>query len=318
MVGEALEGVALAALRVQMVKVRRNSPSSYPPTATYVSRCICIQYSNLASIAILFFDYFLTLNLEVTLVWPRTWSISKVLFVLSRYLPFVEVPLILYYVFALNPGLTSCRIVNSTIIVARLVGIALAEAILVLRTYALSGRDPRILRIFATVFACGVSTSMITLSIFIHGSKYDIPPLHLPGCDLTGGTFILVGIPFIIIVLNELVLMSYTVWIGLKTYHNSHNPLVVALYVDGIMYFVFLSVGSILNLVVLVAGPPHTQDLLNSFLRVLHAVFSCRIILHVRQADQRRQELANEEVLSLASLNFETDRREDERTTFVQ
>jgi len=283
MAGEALEGLALAASRLQMVK-----------------------YSDLASIAILFFDYFLTLNLEVTFVWPRAWSISKVLFVLSRYLPFVEVPLIFYYVFALNPGVTSCRIINSTVIVARLVGIALAEAILVLRTYALSGRNPRILRIFGTLFAFGVSTSIITLSIFIHGSKYDVPPFHLPGCDLTGGTFILVGIPFIIIVLNELVLMTYTMWIGLKTYRQSHSPLVVALYVDGIMYFVFLSVGSILNLIILVAGPPHTQDLLNSFLRVLHAVFSCRIILHVRQADHRRQELANEEVLSLGSLNFGT------------
>ncbi|KAJ6568805.1 hypothetical protein B0H19DRAFT_1373275 [Mycena capillaripes] len=278
MAGQVLEGAALAASRIQMGK-----------------------YANLASVAILFFDYLLTLNLEVTLVWPSRWSISKVLFVLSRYLPFLEIPFILYYIFARNPSLTHCRIINSTVIIARLIGIALAEAILVVRTYALSGKERRILGIFGTVFAIGASISVLTLSTFIQGSKYDVPPLQLPGCHLSGGTFILVGIPFIIIVLNELALMSYTVWIGLKAYRYSHNPLVITLYRDGIMYFVFLTIGSLINLVILVAGPSNTQDLLNSFLRVVHAIFACRIILHVREAERMRQETYPVELVELGS-----------------
>ncbi|KAJ7611550.1 hypothetical protein DFH06DRAFT_156442 [Mycena polygramma] len=232
MAGEVLEGAVIAASRVQIVK-----------------------YVDVASIAILFFDYLLTFNLEVALVWPSRWSISKALFLLSRYLPFFEVPFSLYYVFAESPSLTHCRIVNSIIIVARLVGIALAELILVVRTYALSGRERRIICVFGTLFAIGVSISIITLSIFVHKSIYDAPPLDLPGCHLAGGPFILVGIPFIIIVLNEVALMSYTMWIGVKAYRHSHNTLLITLYRDGIMYFAFLSTGSLINLVILVAGP---------------------------------------------------------------
>ncbi|KAJ7115357.1 hypothetical protein C8R44DRAFT_223330 [Mycena epipterygia] len=270
--GEVLEAAALAASRVQIVK-----------------------YGYIGSLTILFFDYFLTLNLEATLVWPSRLSISKVLFLLSRYLPFLEVPLSGYYTFAPNASLSHCFAVNSAIIVTRLVGIAIAEAILLLRTFALSGRQLQVLQVFGTIYTLGVSTSAITLSLFIAGSKYDVPPLNLPGCDLAGGSFILVGIPFIIIVLNEMALMGYTLYLGVKTYRDTHSVLVATLYRDGIIYFLFLSIGSLINLVILVAGPPHMQDLLNNLLRVVHAIFSCRILLHVREAECKRHELTWQE-----------------------
>ncbi|KAJ7020190.1 hypothetical protein C8F04DRAFT_1145198 [Mycena alexandri] len=254
------------------------------------SRIQMVKYSDLASIALLVFEYLLTFNLEVTLVWPSTWSTSKVLFVLSRYLPFLEIPLTSYYVFASTPAATLCRTVNSIIIITRVLGIGIAEAILLLRTYALSGRDRRVLTRFGSFFVLGVSTSIITCSLFIRSSIYDVPPLHLVGCNLVGGTFIFIGIPFMIVALNEIVLMSYTLRVGLKTYRHSLSPLVITLYADGIMYFVFLSTGSIVNLCILVAGPSHLQDLLNSFLRVFHAIFACRILLHVREADRQRRE----------------------------
>ncbi|KAJ6605403.1 hypothetical protein DFH09DRAFT_1121327 [Mycena vulgaris] len=277
-----MEAAALAASRLQMVK-----------------------YAGIASSAILFFDYLLTFDLEMALIWPSRWSISKILFLLSRYLVFVEVPLGYYYVFVSDTSLKHCKIINSTVIMTRLAGIAIAEAILLLRTYAISGRERRVLNVFGSIYAIGVSTSIITLSLFIGSSKYAVPPLHLPGCDLAGGRFIFVGIPFIIIVLNESALMSYTIWIGIKTYRHTRNPLIVTMYRDGIIYFAFLSVGSLINLLILVAGPAHMQDLLNSLLRILHSIFSCRILLHVREAERRRTETMQLDDLT-SDLHFAT------------
>ncbi|KAK7007875.1 hypothetical protein R3P38DRAFT_1622096 [Favolaschia claudopus] len=309
MAGEVSDDpAAVAASNLQLVKV----------AGTLFSVNISAFEFSVASIALLVFDYLLTLNLEITLVWPRRWSISKILFMLSRYLPFAEVPISLYYIFSVNPSLTACKIVNSALIIARLSGISLAEAILVLRTYAVSGQNPRILRIFGSVWAVGVTTSLVTLSLFIRSSKYAITPLNLQGCDLAGGTFILVGIPFIILVLNEHLLMIYTLWVGLKTYRHSRNPLIVTLYVDGIMYFVFLSGWSIANLITLIAGPAHSQDLLNGLVRVLHAALSCRIILHVRQADEKRREMpSNEEEIVSLDLDVGSTQLVHRETTFV-
>ncbi|KAJ7193463.1 hypothetical protein GGX14DRAFT_577251 [Mycena pura] len=264
-----------------------------------------VKYSDMAAIALLFFDYFLTLNLEKTLVWPSRWSISKILFVFSRYLPFVEVPLCVYYIFALRPSSASCQAVNSSVISERRHHPASLKALNMTRSGS-AHRNFHSRSYPPSADVCpewpesalpanfhaslGVSASIVTLSIFIRGSEYDAPPLDLPGCDLVGGTFIFVGVPFIVITLFEMSLMSYTLWLGIQTYRHSASPMVVTLYRDGILYFVFLSAMSICNLVVLVAGPAHMQDLLNGILRVLHAIFSCRIILHVREVERTRQD----------------------------
>ncbi|KAJ7128801.1 hypothetical protein C8R43DRAFT_1027203 [Mycena crocata] len=271
---EAVDDAALAASRLQMVK-----------------------YSDVGSFALLVFDYLLTLNLEVSLVWPSRWSISKILFILSRYLVFCEVAPGLYYILAPHVDQRHCFVINAALIIGRLVGIAIAEAMLLLRTYALSGREKNVLVVFGIIYTLGVSTSLVTLSLFIHSSEYSETPLGLPGCDLSGGQFIFVGIPFMIIVVNELAMMGYSLWLGVKSYRHSRNPLVITLYRDGIAYFVFLTVASSLNLVILIAGPPHMQDLLNNLLRVLHAIFSCRILLHVREAERRRHETAYQQEL---------------------
>ncbi|KAJ6608855.1 hypothetical protein B0H10DRAFT_513853 [Mycena sp. CBHHK59/15] len=221
------------------------------------SRLQLVKYADVASIVILFFDYMLTFNLEVSLIWPSRLSISKILFFLTRYLPFLEVPLIFYYVLAPSVPPRICFAINSTLIMANLFGIAIAEAILLLRTFALSGRKRKVLTVFGTIYGLGVSSSVVCLSIFIRSSTYGPPPLpFVPGCHLTGGTFLLVGIPFVIVVLNEAALMGYTLWIGVKAYLHSRNPIVVTLFRDGIVYFAFLCLGSIVNLVILLAGRP--------------------------------------------------------------
>ncbi|KAJ7088442.1 hypothetical protein B0H15DRAFT_1022453 [Mycena belliarum] len=212
--------------------------------ALAASRIQIVKYVAVASNAILFFDYALTLHLEVTLVWPSRWTLSKVFFLLARYLPFLEFPGVLYYVFKTDATLKPCAIINASVIMTRVLGVAVAED--------------------------------------------NVPPLNLPGCNLSGGTFIFVGIPFIIVVLNELVLMIYTLWLGFKAYRHSHNPLIITLYRDGIVYFAFLSIGSVINLTNLISGPPYLKDLFNDLLRILHSVFACRIVLHVREAERRR------------------------------
>lgn len=48
------------------------------------------------SIAAQCYDYFVTFQREVELVWPSKWNSMKVLFIVSRYSPFLDVPLDVY------------------------------------------------------------------------------------------------------------------------------------------------------------------------------------------------------------------------------
>ncbi|KAJ7079500.1 hypothetical protein C8R43DRAFT_349651 [Mycena crocata] len=254
-------------------------------------RLQAVKYLDAASTVVLFFDYCLTLDLEVSLIWPSRWSLTKILYLLSRYPAFFDVPLVLYY---LTPtvSLKHCAQLNTAIAAGNVFGIAVAEAIFVLRTYALSGRQRRVLLIFTIIYSACVLATVTMMGIFLRNMKYSPPPLDIPGCNLTGGPFVLVGLSFIIVLFNETVLMGYTLWIGFKTYRHSNSPLILTLYRDGITYYVFLCLGSAVNVAILVAAPKELRELLNTFIRVLHSVLSTRALLHVREAEQKRSDMS--------------------------
>ncbi|KAJ7201662.1 hypothetical protein GGX14DRAFT_544678 [Mycena pura] len=77
-----------------------------------------VKYMNVASMTILVFDYLLSFELEVSLVWGTKWSFSKVFFLCSRYPPFLDVPLQLWY--SLTPNMN----INTG---GTFLGIAMAE-----------------------------------------------------------------------------------------------------------------------------------------------------------------------------------------------
>ncbi|KAJ7115328.1 hypothetical protein C8R44DRAFT_880636 [Mycena epipterygia] len=260
-------------------------------TALSWSRLQTVKYVNVASMAILVFDYCLTFNLEVSLIWPSRMSLAKVLFFCARYTPFFDVPVGLYYILRPNVALKDCYNLNLTSTVMSVFGIAIGEAILILRTYALSGRDRKILVVFGTIYAVGALSTVVMVGIFLRSMTFGPPILAaIPGCNQTGGNFILIGICFIIVLVNETALMSYTLWLGVKKYRHSRNLFIATLYRDGIMYFIFLCFGSATNFAILVAGAGELQELLNTFLRVMHSVLSSRVLLHVRDVERKRME----------------------------
>jgi hypothetical protein len=49
------------------------------------------------SYAILVYDYFITLDSEVSFIWPGDWTLVKYIFFVNRYLPFIDASLVLYH-----------------------------------------------------------------------------------------------------------------------------------------------------------------------------------------------------------------------------
>ncbi|KAJ7784289.1 hypothetical protein B0H16DRAFT_293030 [Mycena metata] len=226
-------------------------------------RLQAVKYMNSAATAILLFDYALTFHLEVDLIWPSKWSPAKIIFLLARYTPFLDVPLQLYYSTARMP-FKRCAQVNFATSYSTILGLAMSEAIFVLRTYALSGRRQKIIYIFGAIYLICVLAIVVMMSVLLRYQSYSVFPLGLGGCNLTGGPIILAGLAFILLLINETALMSYTLWLGFKLYRHSSSQLVETLYRDGIMYFVFLCLGSAANVVLLVAAPVrHSQIILS-------------------------------------------------------
>ncbi|KAJ6577431.1 hypothetical protein B0H19DRAFT_1252781 [Mycena capillaripes] len=228
---------------------------------------------------ILVFDYLLSMHLEVSLVWGSKWSFSKVFYLCSRYPPFLDVPLQLWYSLTPNINIDMCKPIYSAASWGTCIGIAMAEALLLLRTYALMGCNFRALVALVIQYVAILCTTIVVLTMFLKSLRFGPPPLTVAGCYLVDGNTIVV-VAFILVVFNETVLMICTLWVGITRFRHSHNHLIKILYRDGITYFILLFCISVANLATLIWGPLELVDLFNTFLRVMHSVLSTRIVLH--------------------------------------
>ncbi|KAH7908156.1 hypothetical protein BJ138DRAFT_1158377 [Hygrophoropsis aurantiaca] len=57
------------------------------------------MYLEFSVLAILVYDYCITLGTEVRCIWDRSWTFVRVLFLVARYVPFILVPMFIYYTF---------------------------------------------------------------------------------------------------------------------------------------------------------------------------------------------------------------------------
>ncbi|KAF6764628.1 hypothetical protein DFP72DRAFT_868738 [Ephemerocybe angulata] len=228
----------------------------------------------------------------MTTMWGTKWSVAKTLFFLSRYLAFLDVP------FAAEihttSGLTgkTCHVMFVSVTSSILVGIALAEAILFLRVWAISGRD-RTLSIYLIIHFTAVHlVQAVLFGLFIGSLEFGPSPSPLPGIigcfplppkSKTLNT--LLSALFGLIVANELSILFITFVIGLRKFRDFRNPLIRVFYVDGFSYFLVLSAISTTNVVVDLVGPPEYRFLgLVVLQRVMHSILSTRMILHLRGA----------------------------------
>ncbi|KAF8974258.1 hypothetical protein BDZ97DRAFT_1647266 [Flammula alnicola] len=200
-------------------------------------------------------DYIQTLDLEIALIWNAKWSIVKMLFLIARYPTFLDISLVLYVTLSHHQSDKNCAVAYDISSVITLIGIGAAEVIFVLRTYALWGNNKNLLRFLVSQVIVIYIPEIVCLALFLRSLEYGSPPLpSVAGCYQTAGSDI-IFINFVLLLYHEAVLMVLTVWVGIKRYRHSSNPLITTLYRDGILYFVWLFIISAANIFVLAAGP---------------------------------------------------------------
>lgn len=60
----------------------------------YAHQHIALIDKTVASVALYFYDWMLTLEMEVDFIWPAPWNLLKIAYLVQRYLPMVEIVLI--------------------------------------------------------------------------------------------------------------------------------------------------------------------------------------------------------------------------------
>ncbi|KAG1841439.1 hypothetical protein DFJ58DRAFT_74250 [Suillus subalutaceus] len=205
------------------------------------------QYFTVGAMAVVVFDYCLTISQEVQLIWGKKWDAMRITFTLARYATLAGTAMTTYAAVTDRSKDKSCVTFGNVSYASHLISIIAAEGLLIFRTFAFWHQNKKllvwllVLAAFSILGAVGVSK--------IVGSHLANPP----SCEFRTGKSS--AIQYIFLIIYELVLMILTLYKRFSFYKGTRSRLVITLYRDGIIYMTCIIVASIANIFVALAAP---------------------------------------------------------------
>jgi len=247
------------------------------------------DYAALSAACIVLYEYLITLDDEIHLIWNSSWSSIKILFLLNRYHALVAVAVNVYGL--LGPSTLTQSFCNNFFRWqgwTEIITCILADGILQLRLYAMYYLDKRILALMLTCFGISmfVAGGILTNTLSnIHALAVPSPlggmicyPSHLPE------RFYLFWIPLL---LFECLLWGLAMMRGLQTlrYTGSFGrKLMIILIRDSLVYFFAIFMTYTVSLLVHILARVTLLEVPMVFTVALPCVLSNRVVLNIREA----------------------------------
>jgi len=237
------------------------------------------KYFNVAGIAILVFDYLITIEDEARWVWDRKWDTTRLIFTVSRYVPFLGTGLTSYYLSFDSPFAPCPSSLQATENVIHIIGVVAAELLLILRTYAFWHGDKRLLYgllAYAVVTICAAIAIDTSPTQFLPGGQ---PQL---GCLLESPRNS--ALVYAILLLYELVIFGLIAYKSFDASRGTRSSIVRIIYRDGIFYVLCIIAITLANVIITFWLPLEYSDLLDIPQIVLHSVLASRIMFNLRKS----------------------------------
>lgn len=270
------------------------------------------SYINVSIIAVLAYDYVLTFEQEISLVWDSSWSLVKILFVVVRYPPFVTSSLILYASLFSTISESTCHGLISLSACMILLGACASDAILLIRTWALWNRDKRIAIILGAISVGAVACMIVVCTLW---QKTIIFPLNearnsrCPPVDEGKLLVMMIGV-FVFVSMSMLILtvMRMLKFSNLSQQRGFRNRLVHVFYRDGMAFFIqmlFISIGNII-MIATASLTSVDKDMLIFLQHIIHSILSARVLFNLRETQRR-----GDTKLSMSDVMFVSPSRTD-------
>ncbi|KAJ7484783.1 hypothetical protein B0H11DRAFT_2231460 [Mycena galericulata] len=241
-------------------------------------------YLNLVSFTFLFYDYFLTLDWEVSRYWGSALTAPNGLFYLNRYgTLFGTIPVVVKYFWTTEstPHKIASYHQYFAVVTQIIVGV-----MLILRTHALYERNRRILVLMVCVSAAVIGVGLWAI---LSGSSVDADEdttdLHLYiGCPSTvsssqtrrlaaawGGMGVF-----------DCTIFFLTLYRALTRWRSSDVNLLTVLIRDGSIYFGVIAMSNLANILTFLLGGPYTRGIATTFTNVISSIMIPRLMLNLR------------------------------------
>ncbi|KAG1894764.1 uncharacterized protein F5891DRAFT_709661 [Suillus fuscotomentosus] len=230
-----------------------------------------VKYANLGSLAIL-----------VRWTWFRPWDVIRVIFVISRYLPFAGVGMTAYDALRISDKCASTLEGN----IIHIIGIVAAEALLIIRTWAFWQKSKRLLiglLVYSVLTIVAVLAVDLSPTVLIPGEE---PPLGTCYFESTRNG----AVAYMFLAMFESVILTLTVYKRVHDYKNFESGIVVTLYHDGMVYMLCILGITLANVIIGAALPSAYSNMLDTLQLVIHSVLASRILFRLRHTNERVHE----------------------------
>ncbi|KLO18884.1 hypothetical protein SCHPADRAFT_885781 [Schizopora paradoxa] len=229
-----------------------------------------------AGVTVQFYDTAINLADERAFIWRQPWSIGKTMYLLTRYSVFIDSVLILWYQFYPGNTIKSCQtlyIVASWFMTS---GIILCETILILRTYAIWGKNKLVLAYMASVQTVAIILSVYFMHESIKSTTFIslVSPSIITCLPVLGNNRMLIVYCCIMVAESNVLFLS--LYRGFTQWKRDSTPLVRVLYRDAISLANAVIVSELFN------SPFYY--ILSLMQRVFHSILTSHLIMNVRKA----------------------------------
>ncbi|KAJ8089657.1 hypothetical protein PM082_014918 [Marasmius tenuissimus] len=257
--------------------------------ANFLSSVTHLRVASVTSASALFlYDWAVHFHLELNYMWqgPSSPPTLQILYVVQRYLPFLDIALLRYLFYNQVFNTTDPESCRTTILLSgwsSITGIVISEIALGFRLRAVWWGRKNFTAVLVVFFLLCWVPAYIFFGKFLDGYRFGPPP---PGLNNNRGCFVIGGNHLLFI--SWLLMMVYDTGTfvmmlipGIKAYrHGGRSELLRVIYQDGVVYYALTSLASLINVIVILIVPVIAS--LNSLERVLHSIFTSHAILHIR------------------------------------
>ncbi|KAF9445273.1 hypothetical protein P691DRAFT_805935 [Macrolepiota fuliginosa MF-IS2] len=252
-----------------------------PSLEQTASHLLAGKYFQLAAFIMLVYDHLLTFDQEVERIWKQRLSAASVLFLVNRYLTIMEFIVVLEAFH--NPRWKGevCRKSVAFEASGTIALVAVGELIMILRVFAIYGRNIRLLVVLMALWLAQVIVSGAGLR---RGFPVPLPP-QLTGCILTGDG----PLPSLWIapLVTDSIIFFLTLYRAKRYASNGRflaSPTITILVRDGTIYFFLIFLANLANVSIYFSATRDLKDIGASFSQLITATMISRLVLNLRSA----------------------------------
>jgi len=232
---------------------------------------LVLDYTFVPAVALLIYDYALTLHLEIKFVWLTPWNCTKVLFLLTRYISFVDATFFIINQMFMNLSAEFCGASRPFVTWLVIFRTCLSQAILSIRTWAVWHRHKAVGILLLALTA--VRLVFIFTFILVKSMEFAPPLYHrYRGCLVikTGSTLWAI---YTVMVASQAIILALMLISASKSYQHI-GQLSHVIYRDGILFYFYLLCITIAGLIVALVFNLELMDMLIPFVwRIFSTLF---------------------------------------------